>query len=516
MEVWKCLAIIRKPERTWLFGKEEKQNEKLAALVRLSEIGHPAIIRELIPLIKNDSEKVRNGIIQTVAVLFEKLKGKKAYYDLLKYSPISQKDILYYQEKFDEKQYSLLMKISSLNRDGRIRESAVRELGKSKKEDVLPFIIFRLADWVPNVREAAKKELRLFLKPEFQQELIDNLSLFNWLQKVERADLSKIYDEVIDFLVHKNRSETLKSFYNVNDKERRILALEVSKSIQSNDEISLLLNDKHFLIRILVLNQFNRLTDNQKEKLLHDKSARVRQSTLYKFKEEENFEEKLPLFLADKSGTIRYFSRYHLREKNIDFKELYTTNLSNEKQLVGSLLGLLDIEAKDCDTFIEPYLESDKIRVVKTAFYVFSNLNPNKAFNFAKENLFTNQIGLRNAVIEYFGKNQSSEILEIARNQYQKSEEEVKLSILRLFSKTGGYAIFPDLLIGSIDEIEIVRNQARLYLQKWKNEAVSMFSRPKKEEKSRAIRIFNYVDKTHAEKGYFVDNPVEKLDFFIK
>ena len=117
-----------------------------------------------------------------------------------------------------------------------------------------------------------------FIKLENHQELINNLSLFNWLQKVERTDLSKTYKVVIEFLVISCRTKTIKSFNNTNDKERRILAKELSERIQSDDEINLLINDKHFIIRLLSLNHFDRLTDNQKKELLNDKSARVRQS----------------------------------------------------------------------------------------------------------------------------------------------------------------------------------------------------------------------------------------------
>ncbi len=93
-------------------------------------------------------------------------------------------------------------------------EKAVLKLGELQTENVLPFIIFRLADWVPYVRNTAKQELSNFIKLENHQELINNLSLFNWLQKVERTDLSKTYKEVIEFLVISCQSKTIKSFHN--------------------------------------------------------------------------------------------------------------------------------------------------------------------------------------------------------------------------------------------------------------------------------------------------------------
>lgn len=516
MEVWKCLEILRTSTTPWLFEKEKDQDRKLIALNTLSEIGTPSIIKDLLPLLKDGTQATRNGTIQTIAVLFGKLNGKKAYYNSLKYCSISKQDIPYFEAKLDTDKFSLLMKIASLNGNGYVREKAVRKLGQLQRADVLPFIIFRLADWVPKVRQVAKIALRNFIKPEFQQALIDNLSLFEWLQKVERTNLSEIYKEIIDFLVLKNRTETVKSFPTAKDKERRILAEELIKRIPSDEEIELLLKDKHFLIRLLTLNHFDRLTDQQKEKLLKDKSASVRQSTLYKFKDKEHFKAILKAYLADKSGSIRHLSRFYLKGEEIDFKAFYTKNLSAGIQVVGSLLGLLDIGAKDCDNFIEPYLENDKIRVVKTAFYVLSNLNPINAFNFAKVHLFTNQVGLRNQIIQYFGKYGNKDLLAIARNHYQDASEEIKLSMLKLFSRFGGYAVFPDLLFGTINESETIRNQARLYIQKWEREAISMFSKASEAEKERAIKVFNLVQEVHKEKKYFDKNPVDGLDFYIR
>ena len=516
MEVWQCLKILRKSEKTWFFGKEKNQEKKLIALNKISEIGYPSLIGNLIPFLKNNSEEIHIGTIQTIKVLFEKLKGKKEYYDSLKHCPISKNDIAYFETEFDKENFSLLMKVSSLNRNGYVREKAVGKLGELLTDDVLPFIIFRLADWIPNVRKVAKYELKKFVKAENHQELINNLSLFEWLQKVERTNLSETYNEVIEFLVVDNRTETLKSFHKINDKERRILAKELSERIQSDDEINQLINDKHFLIRLLTLNHFEKLTDNQKKKLLNDKSARVRQSALYKFKGGQDFESLLRNYLADKSGSIRHLSRFYLKEAGIDFKEFYTNNLNNNRQVIGSMLGLMDIEAKECESSLTPQLESDKVRYVKTAFYVLSNLKPSEVYEFAKSNLFTEKIGLRNQIIEYFGKNRNQDILKIVRDKYPNAGEEIKLSILKLFSRIGGYSSFPDLLIGTIDKSESVRNQARLYIQKWKSEAVSMFSKPNENEKKRAKKVFNFVNEAHIENKYFKNNPVEGLEFYIK
>ena len=515
MEVWQCLEVLRKSEKNRLFRKQKNLDEKLVALDQFSKIGYPSLINNLIPLIRSKNEEIRKATMRTVEILFGKLEGKNNYYDSLKHSSINKNDISYFKSKFDVDKFSLMMKIASLNRNGRIREKALKELGELKVEGVLPFVIFRLADWVPTVRRIAKEVLRKFIISEFHLELLNNLLLLDWLRKVERTNLQDIYNEIIDFLIVEKREDTFNVFYSIQDKERRMLAKELCNVIQSSKEVNKLLEDKHFLIRALALDHFEILTEKQKEKLLNDKSARVRQGALNRIKTEDNFEELLENYLADRSGSIRQFSRYYLKGKGINFKAFYVNNLIREKQLIGSLLGLLEIEAKDCEDLIEPYLKNDNIRIVKTAFYVLSNMKTNVAYVFAKANLFTDKVGLRNQIIVYFGKNRSQKILEIARDHYQQAGEEMKLSILKLFSQDGGYSVLADLLIGTIDDSRLIRNQSNIYVQKWKNEAIRAFHIPKEDEKERVLEVFNLVKNVYNNKQFLNSDPTIGLEFYL-
>ncbi len=517
MEAWDYIRILEKPNRALFFGKEKHHEEKLLALSKLSQLGYPRMICNLIPFLKDDSENIRAAALQTIQTLFEKLKSKTAYYESLKHCSISSLDIRYYRENYSEKEFIFLLKIASLNHNGYIREEALNLLGNSNDETVIPFIVFRLADWVENVRYLAEQELKKFFKPDYIFGLIDNLSLFQWLQKVERSDLSRIYNEVIDFLIEKNRAQTIRIFKKINDKERRILANEFSEDIQSNSELNLFLTDKHFLIRLLALEHFEKLIESQKVQLLKDPSGKVRQKTLYCYRGKKEFKNLLPNYLADSSGAIRHLARFYLKEEKLDYKDFYLNKLEEKNQIIGSLLGLLDIDARDCEENIKPYLNNEKVSIAKTAFYVLSNFNVGMVYQFAKENMFTSKVGLRKRILDYLGRYPSEEIINMAREKFKKeSDETLKLTILRLFSRIGGYAAFPDLLLGTIDKNETIRNHANLYVQKWRQEATSMFKQPTTEEKNRALKVFEYVKEVHQQKSYFESNPVKGLDFYLK
>lgn len=517
MDIWKWIGFFKK-KRPKQFSTKSPQDKKKQPIHRFTEIENPTSIDTLIPFLKKNSKIVRSKAIRQIQVLFSKIKGRQNYYFSLKHCSISKADFDFYEEHFTPTDFVLILKIASLNKDGYVREEAVKRLGNSQDKTALTFIIFRLADWVVPVRKIAKKALDMFLEPKFIPTIIDNLSLFQWLQQVQRADLSQIYKTVITFLVDDHYHKSIQYFsISYRDKERLILAKELSKKAPDDHLIRLYLSDRHFLIRLLALKYFDYLTVNQKNQLLQDVSPQVRRETLYYFKNDKDFKILLINYLADKSSNIRYISRFNLKEENIDFRMFYINNLHQNQQIIGSLLGLLDIEAKDCETDIQPYLEHQKINVVKTAFRVLSNLNPDLSYQFAKQHLFTNQHGLRKLIVNFLGKNHTTEIKEIIRTKYQTTDDiPLKLSILQLFSHIGNYSILPDLFIGTIDDNEYIRNDAKLFIHRWKQQAITMFERPTEKEKIRIMAVYNTVNEIHNTKKYFDINPIEGFDFYIR
>ncbi|WP_020527079.1 hypothetical protein [Flexithrix dorotheae] len=517
MEVWQYLEILRQPNRKGLFSRNNHMKEKLFALQKLSETGTPNLIQDIFPFLKDNSEKIRAGAIHSIRVLFYAINRKKNFYPTLSRCDILRSDFIFFQKHFSTADFILILKIASLNGNGYVREEAVKRLGNSQKPEVFPFLLFRLADWVPVVRNVVRQELLKFKKLEYLPALLDNLSHLHWLLSVERADLSGIYFELIKFILEDNRKETLAKFRSVPEKERKILANHLSEKLESPEELNLLIDDKSFLIRLLSLKHFDKFNHAQQQALLNDKSARVRMKTLMSIKGTPAFKDLIPNFLADNSGTIRHFCRFYLKDSFIDFQDIYEGNLKEGKQVIGSLLGLLDIGAKNSAEFIKPYLENKKPRIVKTAFYVSTRLDTSLAISFASENLFTGNIGLRKIILEFLGRHYTLEILEIARSGYQESSsEELKISILNLFSQIGGFTGFPDLLIGTIDQNETVRKKAIVFLNKWKQEAVHLYKAPTDEEKLRALKVYKLVNETHQEKKYFQENPVEGFDFYLK
>ncbi len=161
-------------------------------------------------------------------------------------------------------------------------------------------------------------------------------------------------------------------------------------------------------------------------------------------------------------------------------------------------------------------LNDKKVRVKKTAFLALCKLDEETAYDFAFANLDSPYLGLRNVIIEFLSRIPRQEVLTKAQSIYEKGNYDLKKSMLKFFNKVGGWAAIPDLMIGTIDENENIRQLAFGYLKIWRVRAVRLFSTPKQVEIERARQIFNFVNETHEDKQYFKTNPIDGLDFYFK
>lgn len=516
MEIWQYIEVLRQPSKTWFFSKD-KTKEKINALTKIANDGYPSLIYSLTDFLKDDNKEIRDTTCRTITYLFKKIDSKKGYYDTLKHCGISKSDIDFYEANFPTVQFVELLAISSLNGSGYVREKAVKKLAQVENPRAIQFLIYRLADWVLPVRQVALKGIENYKSTAYIDSLIENLPIFEWLQKVERTDLSGVYQDIIKFIASTNRDYVIASFKKYPDKLRLLLAKHISSSLNDYPkELKLFLNDKHFLIRNLAIDHFDKLGQNDIDQLLNDKSANIRLQTLYCLKSQNGFETTVKKYLADNSATIRHYARFTLKKANIDFADFYNQNLTERNQIAGSLSGLAEIEAKQYSETVKEYLNDNKVRIKKTAFLALCKLDEESAYEFAFANLDSSYLGLRNLITEFLSHIPRQEVLAKARDIYQTGNYDLKKSMLKLFNKVGGWTTIPDLMIGTIDENENIRQLAFGYLQIWRTRAVRLFSTPKQGEVDRAKQIFNFVNETHEDKQYFKTNPVDGLDFYFK
>lgn len=321
----------------------------------------------------------------------------------------------------------------------------------------------------------------------------------------------------MDFVVVRNKQFVIENFKSFSDRTRIVIAKQISDTTSIGlDELAILLNDKHFLVRNFALLHFDKLAQPEIDKLLGDRSASLRLQTLYHLKNREDFSKIIFPFLSDNSASIRFFARYTLKNSISDFTVIYNENLKNKEHIIGSLNGLAETNGKNFVESIVPYLTDIKIKTRKTAFFALKQLDNEKAYAFALQNLESRYQGIRNIIIEYFSNKATAEVLQKARTIYANGEFELKKSMLKLFSNVGKWTTIADIMIGTIDEDEKIRQISVVYLQKWRNKATTYFIQPKLGELERANQVFQFAFEIHEERKYFNPNPLTGFDFYLR
>ena len=516
MEIWEYLEILRNKKQGWLFRKHNT-DERLDALTKISQFGQPGSIQSLIPFLKDDNKEIRHSACDIIVQLFNKIETRRGYYDTFRHCDLSQYDTDFFEREFSRENFSTLLAIASLNGNGYVREAAVRRLGVTDNARSIQFIVFRLADWVPSVRQAAIVALESFKKPKFIDSLIDNLSIFQWLQKVERTDLSFVYADLMSYVVIKNRDYVVANFKRFKDKTRIIIARELCKPVDiATADLQLLANDRNFIVRNLVLKHFDKLSQREVDLLLKDKSSRVRLETLRKLKGQADLEKIMFQFLADSSASIRYFARFTLKEPTFDFAFAYRENLLNNRNIFGSLCGLSEVNATHYASIVENFLVDKRAKIRKAAFLALRKLDKAKAYQFAYDTLDSEDAGLRKLSIEYLAGTGKQEMLEKARAIFANGDIELRRSMLGLFSKIGHWATIADIMIGTIDFNESIRELSLKYLIQWKRKAANYFMLPREGELERAHQIFKFAFEMLEEKKLFKENPLVGMEFFLR
>lgn len=91
------------------------------------------------------------------------------------------------------------------SRNGHERQAAVEALQDLRYGEALPALLLRVNDWVPQVRAAAQKAVRVFLDDAFLPNWIRALDSIVALERARRADHQELFDAISSYLRHPAR-----------------------------------------------------------------------------------------------------------------------------------------------------------------------------------------------------------------------------------------------------------------------------------------------------------------------
>jgi hypothetical protein len=76
MEICQYLEILRRPNKTWFFSKDNTE-EKINALDKIANDGYPSLIYSLTEFLKDDNKEIRETTCRTITHLFKKIDSKR-------------------------------------------------------------------------------------------------------------------------------------------------------------------------------------------------------------------------------------------------------------------------------------------------------------------------------------------------------------------------------------------------------------------------------------------------------
>lgn len=505
MDFWPHIQTLQHPGST---------ENKLHALEQMYTGGHPSLIFHLISaLYPAHNEAVRDTICDTIIHLFRKNVHPASLYRELNHCEISRSAIDFFEATFDQQRLTYLLIISSLNSNGYTREKAVRKLGEIVDAAALPFLIHRLADWVKPVRQAAESAVLAYRRPSMVKAFIIHLPLLEWLQKVGRVDLSQIRETLLLY-IGRNRELVKRHFTRYPDKQRLLIARYLSTYYVDRSELLMYIADRSPLVRQVAIGHLALLEPADITMLLRDKVSRVRLSALRWLQKDPGF--NMMPFVADIAGGVREFARYQLKEQGIDFTAFYLDQLQQGQLLRGSLAGLTEMNARQHAGVVAPFLHHENNLVVKAAFAALRKLDEEAAYQFALKNMDHPATGFRHAMLDFLAVRANKTILDIAREYYINGPADLKHSMIRLFARTGGWSVAPDLMLGSIDPLPSIRQRSMRALQQWRKKATTLYTNISVTDRERALTILRFATEVHDQHSYFPNNPLHGLDFYFR
>lgn len=513
MDLQECLSILNK-KKGWFLNRSDTQ-ERLDALDRIAAIGGVGVIPFLIPYLKD--EKIILAVSKAISALFSRITAKNSLYSSMSQSDISVSDLNLFQKKLEPDQYLDLVLIASMNRNGYVREAALTKLGESISAKAIPFVTYRFADWVPEVRQEAFKTFQKLVSNLDIDALVNSLEIFDWLRKVERVDLSSEYASILDHIRVKNRKTVLAKYRSYHAKNRFLLAKHLSETDHlDRSELELFLNDRNFQIRALAVDHIDLLTKSDVRKLLSDRSSYIRLRTLYGLKDRDEFPSLIREHLADPAASIRYLARFSLRDESIDLAKFYHDALDRQRSVIGALAGLAEVDAKEYSEGVGKFLTDPRPGVRKAAFLALTRLNEHLAYDFAMSNLDSSFVSLRKLAMRFLEKRPTSKVLMRAREVYATGDVTLKKQILSMFDHIGGWKIIPDIILGTIDEEPDIRELSKEYLSLWRSRSARIFTKPPPDELEQARHAYESAFRIHEKENYFDVNPLQNFDFHLK
>jgi hypothetical protein len=504
-----------------MFGKSRSRSFSNNSRPDLESITELSQISSIFEWIYNSDPKIAKDSAQTIHRLLNSQTAfkNKSLYHSLRYIHLMKKDLKKFYE-FDTDVQNSLFCIASMNSDGYIREEALSFLIISPIKNTFPFILFRLADWVPVIRQTAEKGIRQLIQKQEAEFLIRHHKIIDWLIKVERVDLQNIHREITEFIFSdKNIQKIIQNLEKYSEGNRYFIFKNlITKDKLDSQIFEKILSDKIYLIRLLAIRNIDVIERPAiLKKLLNDKSQKIRNYAINKIPENQldQFKNELNNLLFDDSATIRATSRFFLlKVSNQNYLERYRKEIINNPK-PGCIIGLSEVGKKTDLEKLSEFLKSDSPKQRGAALFAISNLDYYKAKEQAFEFLKDSSNLVKKTCYKIIPKEKLPNDLIKLRSIYDLGTNDTKRFVLKIISKYGGWDIAGDFLKGIKEVNEKINHTAFAFLNKWYNYSITLGTDQKEADKNYVMGIYKDLNLQELELPYDIKKIMKEIPFIF-
>jgi HEAT repeat protein len=377
------------------------QERETAEIVRqIAAEGDPAAIPDLLPiLIIGDSESVL-ACSKAVHSLLQQLKPAEfAGFDEFIRRRSSdwrvRREPWYLMKPTDISRFVTmgessvsLLGVASSHLNGRVREAAIRELGKIESGAELPFLLVRANDWVPEIRTSAQNLLLNRVRSNYIHHFMAWLPLVLRLRRARRGDHSALIEGIRSIFASTEAREILPQGFTSRDRLTHRFCFEIALDMEVNALSTLrrAFAEGDSEVRKIAVRKVGGIlpTAESKELLMlarNDASMAVRREALriiagkYAAEAGGQFQSAL----LDNNVAVREEAQYYFRQNGaFDSRAYYLEAMKglSGRQLCAAVGGLGEVGlAKDAKA-LERFARDESSKLRHAALHAMAKLNP--------------------------------------------------------------------------------------------------------------------------------------------
>jgi HEAT repeat protein len=388
-----------------------------------------------------------------------------------------------------------LVDLASFHSNGYVREAAVGELASQRTAKELPFLLIRLNDWVPQVRNAAEQAVRTRIEPAYAVHLLANISLVLRLRVCGRVE-KKFVDDICDLLKRAECKDVLLAGTTSKDKTVRRISFQLAAEAEPSTRAAIIraaMTDPDAVARSWAARQFVPEVSPDElpgviEPMLKDRFMPVRRDALWyaATKRPDIAKQHLRVALLDNHISMRETARQFTAAAEVkDAAEFYADALGSgdDKQRFAAICGLGETGKTGDVPLVIPFLDSPLAKIRRAAAYAIGRLDPE------------GQLGRLVGVLSDLKPSVSREALKASRSKARHiapadlenlfasgADFHVRRNALSLILHTDKWKKVPVLLKACADKDEQIAEQAARASRTWLQNYNSSFAEPTRED----------------------------------